>query len=137
MAGTKLSGIAAAGLLAGSLVLALFSELLPPPAVAIPCRLLPNGVVPLLAPWNADCPLDAYDRVLAKRVSGDAVELFVSRRGDEGWVRLVLPIGRRFVELHGERPQPRMILRLSADGIARCPGPRISPICCCWSTCDR
>jgi signal transduction histidine kinase len=41
------------------------------------CRMLPNRVVPALASFHRDCPLDAYDRILALQ-RGDATHWLAS-----------------------------------------------------------
>lgn len=104
--GWKPSALLAAALPLAPLLLAdlsLFSS-----GAGLACRVLPNGVVPLLASWSPGCNLEAYDRVLALRTEGRIerpysaarvaaqsgsvarVELRVSRRGRERWVRVPL-----------------------------------------------
>lgn len=109
MRGSTLTLALAGGVLAASLLLAAAIVLPARPGAALPCRLLPNGAVPLLPAWSPACPLEAYDRVLAfrsdapqptrpllhrgtaaARLEGDAAWLLVSRRGDERWVRVPL-----------------------------------------------
>lgn len=69
------------------------------------CRILPNQVVPALHNWRRECPLRAYDRVIAHRTESgvhhgrllegirealaaprEGVSLLVARGGEEQWV---------------------------------------------------
>ena len=84
-------------------------ELRPPARASFACRVLPNGAVPRLGSSGPDCPLRAYDRVLAvesaagvrhgeaaaelRRIAAGApqdVRVLASRDGRAGWLALGL-----------------------------------------------
>jgi hypothetical protein len=59
------------------------------------------------------------DGVSINDSAGRPVDPTLARPEADGWWRLSLPIGRLFVAEHGQRPVPRLNLRLSAGGPQR------------------